>query len=170
MKPLFTEEVLQNRIQELGRRISADYASKDLVLVGILNGSFIFLADLCRAISLPHTIEFLGTSSYGDKMESSGKVIFTKDLQVDIFGKSIVIVEDIVDSGLTLDIIYDHLQKKHPTEIEICSLFWKTEKNQHLVKYCGFEVGEEFLVGFGLDFAGKFRHLPYVAIFDGSSD
>jgi hypoxanthine phosphoribosyltransferase len=165
MKALFSEERIHTRVDELGREISRDYLGQDLLLVGVLNGGFIFTADLCRSIAIPHEIDFVGASSYGDGTTSSGIIEYTKSLKKPIHGKSILIVEDIVDTGRTLEFLVSDLQKKQPKDLKIAALFWKKEKaNPNLrIDYYGFEIHDEFLVGYGLDFAGKFRNLPYVA-------
>lgn len=165
MNPLFSESMIQSKVKELGKTISNDYQGEELVLIGILNGSFIFLADLCRQIHLPHRIDFIGASSYGDRLQSSGKVEITKELQTDISGKSVLIVEDIVDTGFTLRFLLHHLEIRNPKSVKIVSLFWKKKAETVKVEYFGFEVEDEFLVGYGLDYAGKFRHLPYVTRF-----
>ncbi len=165
MNPIFPESVIQSKVKDLGKIISLDYEGEELVLIGILNGSFIFLADLCRQIQVPHRIDFLGASSYGEQAQSSGKVEITKELQTDISGKSVLIVEDIVDTGLTLHFLKHHLENRNPKSLKIVSLFWKKKLETLLIDYVGFEVENEFLVGYGLDYAGRFRHLPYVTNF-----
>ncbi len=165
MKALFSEDRIHARVDELGREISRDFLGKDLLLVGVLNGGFIFTADLCRAIAIPHEIDFVGAASYGDNATSSGIIEYTKSLKNPILGKSVLIVEDIVDTGRTLEFLVKELQKQNPKELKIAALFWKKEKaNPNLVvNYPGFIIEDEFLVGYGLDFAGKYRNLPFVA-------
>ncbi|WP_411824519.1 hypoxanthine phosphoribosyltransferase [Leptospira sp. 'Mane'] len=165
MKALFSEERIHNRVDELGREISRDFLGKELILIGVLNGGFIFTADLCRSIAIPHEIDFIGASSYGDGTKSSGKIEYTKFLKRTIKGKSVLIVEDIVDTGKTLEFLVNDLMKHEPLSLQIAALFWKKEKaNPHLhVDYYGFEIGDEYLVGYGLDHAGMYRNLPYVA-------
>jgi hypoxanthine phosphoribosyltransferase len=168
MKALFSEERIHTRVDELGREISRDFLGQDLLLVGVLNGGFVFTADLCRAIAIPHEIDFIGASSYGNDTTSSGKIEYTKQLNKKINGKSLLIVEDIVDTGRTLEFLVNDLQKLQPKVLRIAALFWKKEKaNPNLkVDYYGFEIQDEFLVGYGLDFAGKYRNLPYVASYE----
>jgi hypoxanthine phosphoribosyltransferase len=168
MKALFSEERIHTRVDELGREISRDFLGRELLLLGVLNGGFIFTADLCRAIAIPHEVDFIGASSYGDGTTSSGKIEYTKLTKEPITGKSVLIVEDIVDTGKTLEFLVNDLKKENPKELKIASLFWKKEKaNPHLiVDYFGFVIEDQFLVGYGLDYAGKYRNLPYVATFE----
>ena len=172
MKILFSEDRIRTRVDEIGREISRDYLGLDLVIIGILNGGFIFTADLCRAIAIPHEIDFLGASSYGNEQVSSGHVNFTKNLKHQITGRSVLIVEDIVDTGKTLESILNELENQKPKDLRVSSLFWKKEKaNPKItVHYPGFIISDEFLVGYGLDYAGKFRNLPYVAAYDPKID
>jgi hypoxanthine phosphoribosyltransferase len=165
MKALYSEERIHTRVDELGREISRDFLGRDLLLIGVLNGGFIFTADLCRSIAIPHEIDFVGASSYGNGMSSSGKIEYTKLLKEPITGKSVLIVEDIVDTGRTLEFLIHDLKKQNPKDLKVAALFWKREKANPNVKvdYFGFVIEDEFLVGYGLDLAGKFRNLPYVA-------
>lgn len=168
IKALLTEETIQRRVKEMGAEISEAYAGKDLVVVGILNGSFIFMADLVRAIDLPLKCEFLGLSSYGDATESSGVVAITKDLGGSIEGKDVLVVEDIVDTGLTLQYLLQNLSTRKPASVAIASLLSKPARRQVKVdiSYLGFTIEDRFVVGYGLDRAGFDRNLPYIGALD----
>lgn len=160
---------LEKRIKDMGAEISADYAnSQDLVLVSVLKGSFIFCADLCRAINVVHTIDFLGTTSYGNETVSSGEVQLTQDLSAPIAGKDILIVEDIVDTGLTLSYLREALLSRHPKSVKIAALLDKpsNRKKQVPVDYVGFTIPNKFVIGFGLDWAGRYRNLPYIGVLE----
>lgn len=163
-KLLIPEIRIQNRIAELAHEISTDYNGKEIVAVCILKGSFIFYSDLIRHIDLPMTCEFLGLSSYGNKMVSSGEVRVTLDINEPLEGKHVLIVEDIVDSGLTLSYIQTMFKTRRPASIRSCALLMKPEclKTDVDVDYVGFKIGSEFVVGYGVDFAGKYRGLPYI--------
>lgn len=162
---LISEKDLQDRVTELAAEISADYVKKDLVLVGILKGAFIFLADLCRQLTIPVSFDFIAVSSYGSGLKSGGVVRILKDLDIDIAGKDVLIVEDIIDSGLTLNYLHKSLRGRNPASLEICTLLRKPEMDRvHLdAKYIGFAIPKEFVVGYGLDFAEKYRNMPYIA-------
>jgi hypoxanthine phosphoribosyltransferase len=157
---------IQNRIKELGRQISQDYKNKEIILVCILKGAFLFTSDLCRSISIPQKMDFMAVSSYGDSTQSSGIVKIDKDLSESIEGKNILIVEDIIDSGLTLSYIQKILKDRKPADIKICVLCNKPGNLQQHVKvdYCGFKLENEFVVGYGLDFKGYLRNLPYIGV------
>lgn len=163
---LYTEEQLSAKIQELGAAITKDYAGKDLLMVSILKGSVMVMADLMRAIDLPLQIDFMNVSSYGAGTETKGSVKILKDLDVDIKGKDLLIVEDILDSGVTLHNLMNLLKQREPAGIEICTLFSKPSRRQVDVeaKYIGYEIPDAFIVGYGLDYAEKYRNLPYVGI------
>lgn len=163
-KVLIPEIKLQKRIQELAQEISHDFQGKELTMICVLRGSFIFFADLIRQIDLPMTCEFLGVSSYGNKMVSSGEVKVTLDIHEPLEGRHVIVVEDIVDSGLTLFYIMSMLQARRPASLKSCSLLVKPEalKIEIDVDYSGFKIGNEFVVGYGLDYAGKLRGLPYI--------
>ncbi len=163
---LIDPESIQKRITELGAEISADYRGKELVLVCILKGAFLFTSDLCRQIDLPQKLDFMAVSSYGDATRSSGIVKIEKDLSESIQGKHVLIVEDIIDSGLTLSYIVKILQDRQPADIKVCVLCNKpSNKQQHVkVDYCGFKLEDEFVVGYGLDFKGYLRNLPYIGV------
>ena len=165
-KVLLSEEQLQNRVRELGEQISADYADKTPVLASVLRGSYIFMADLSRAISRPCTIDFMSVSSYGRGTTSSGQVEIIKDLSDSIEGKDLLIVEDILDSGNTLSYLLKLLQARHPASIKLCTLLDKPSRRVKPIHtdYVGFEVPDEFVVGYGLDYDEKYRNLPYIGI------
>ncbi|MGK5082737.1 hypoxanthine phosphoribosyltransferase [Bdellovibrionota bacterium FG-1] len=163
-KMLIPEVKLQARIAELAQELNQDYRGKQVVAVCILKGSFIFFADIIRHIDVPLTCEFLACSSYGGKTVSSGEVKITLDINEPLEGKHVIIFEDIVDSGLTLSYILDLFKARKPASIKACSLLFKPDalKTQVDVDYMGFKIGNEFVVGYGLDYAGKFRGLPYI--------
>lgn len=163
---LCSEEQLRAKIQELGAAITRDYAGKKLLLVSILKGSIMVMADLMRAVDLPLQIDFMNVSSYGAGTSTKGAVKILKDLDVDIKDMNVLIVEDILDSGVTLYNLMKLLQQRSPASIEICTLFSKPARRQVDVeaKYIGFEIPDAFIVGYGLDFAEKYRNLPYVGI------
>ncbi len=163
---LYTEEQLSAKIRELGAAITKDYAGKDLLMVSILKGSIMVMADLMRAVDLPLQIDFMNVSSYGAGTETKGSVKILKDLDVDIKGKDLLIVEDILDSGVTLHNLINLLKQREPASIEICTLFSKPSRRQVDVeaKYIGHEIPDAFIVGYGLDFSEKYRNLPYVGI------
>lgn len=163
---LLTEEDLKNKIAQLGEQISKDYQGEELLLLGILKGSVIFMSDLARSISIPVSMDFMAVSSYGDGTESSGVVRILKDLDQEIKGKNILIVEDIIDSGLTLDYLMGYFKARGPKSVEICTIMDKSDRRtvEVPIKYLGFDVPNEFLVGYGLDYAEKYRNLPFVGI------
>lgn len=161
---LISEAEIQNRVKELGRQISQDYQGKDLLLLCILKGGLMFLADLSRQISLPVSMDFIGISSYGNTTQSSGVVRITKDLEDSIEGKDVLIIEDIIDSGLTLSYLINNLSIRKPASVKICTLLDK-QVNREVsipVDYIGFTVPNEFLVGYGLDYAELYRNVPYI--------
>ncbi len=161
---------IQNRVAELGARITADYPDGDLILVGILKGAFIFLADLARAIRRPVRLEFMGISSYGKGKTSSGEVKVTKDLDASIEGAHVIIVEDIVDTGVTLNYLIGLLGNRKPASIRIAALLDKPERRIRPVQatYTGFSIPDEFVVGYGLDFAEDYRGLKDICVLSGS--
>ena len=163
---LLTEEQILDRVKEIGSGISKDYEGKDLLVVGILKGSVLFASDLIKNITIPCEIDFMAVSSYGTSTETSGVVRILKDLDHSIEGKDIIIVEDIIDSGITLDYLLKYLRARKANSIEIVTLLTKPARRKVdiEVKYCGFEVPDEFLVGYGLDYAEKYRNLPYIGI------
>nr|WP_243109688.1 hypoxanthine phosphoribosyltransferase [Caminicella sporogenes] len=162
---LFNEEEIKEKVAELGKQISKDYENKDLVVVGVLKGANVFLSDLIRKISIPITIDFMAVSSYGFSTESSGVVKILKDLDFSIEGKNVLIVEDIVDTGLTLKYLYENLKSRKPKSIKICSLLDKHERRKVDIEvdYIGFEIPDAFIVGYGIDYAEKYRNLPFIA-------
>ncbi len=163
---LVSTEALAARIREMGEEISADYAGKDILMVGVLRGAVIFMADLARAISRPVTIDFMAVSSYGASTNSSGVVRIIKDLDEDVAGKHLLIVEDIIDSGLTLKYLYENLKSRGPASVKICTLLSKPSRRKVdvPVDYNGFTIPDDFVVGYGLDYAEKYRNLPYVGV------
>ncbi len=165
-KVLFSAQDLSKFAEDLGGKISEDYVDKKLLLLGVLKGSFLFMADLARNISLPLQIEFMSVSSYGAGVTSTGVVRVINDINIDITGYDIIIVEDILDSGRTLSHLVNHLKSKGANSIEICTLFDKPERREAEVyaKYIGSTVPDAFLVGYGLDYAEVYRNLPYVGV------
>ena len=163
---LFSEEQLKNRVQEIARQITADYQGKEIMLFSVLRGSFVFMADLCRAIDLPCTLDFMAVSSYGKGTKSSGQVQITKDLSEDITDRHIIVVEDILDSGNTLSYLLKILENRHPASIRLCTLLDKPDRRVKPVQvhYSGFTIPDAFVVGYGLDYAEKYRNLPYIGI------
>jgi len=163
---LFSQEEIKRRVNELGDAITRDYAGKDLLVIGILKGSVIFLADLLRAIDVELNIDFMAVSSYGAYSESSGVVRILKDLNKSIEGRHVLVVEDIVDTGLTLHYLLDILKAREPASIEVCVFLDKPSRRkiQVQVRYSGFNVADEFVVGYGLDFDERYRNLPEVCI------
>ena len=166
-KILITSEQIQAKVHELGRQIARDYTPLgDLLLVGVLKGCMMFMVDLARAISFPLAIDFIATSSYGHSTESSGVVRLLKDLDTDIADRHVLIVEDIIDSGLTLDYLKSQLQRRNPASLRICSLLNKPERRiaDVTVDYMGFDIPNEFVVGYGLDYDERYRNLPYIGV------
>ena len=163
---LIEEDALRDRIAELGTEISADYAGKDLLLVGVLKGAVFFMADLMRQISVPCEVDFMAISSYGASTDSSGVVRILKDLDESIEGRNVLVVEDIIDSGLTLSYLKRTLSARRPASLEICALLTKPERREVEVpvRYTGFEIPNRFVVGYGLDFAERYRNLRYVGV------
>lgn len=163
---LFSEKQLKTRVAEIAREIERDYQGKEVMLISVLRGSFIFMADLCRAIDLPCTLDFMSVSSYGSGTTSSGQVQITKDLSEDITGRHIIVVEDILDSGNTLSYLLKILEHRHPASIRLCTLLDKPDRRVKPVEvhYSGFTIPDAFVVGYGLDYAEKYRNLPYIGI------
>ena len=163
---LFTEEQLCQRVQELADQINRDYAGKEIMLISVLRGSFVFMADLCRRITLPCKVDFMAVSSYGKGTKSTGQVQITKDLSEDISGRHIVVVEDILDSGNTLSYLLKILENRHPASIRLATLLDKPERRTKPVQvsYSGFTIPDAFVVGYGLDYAEHYRNLPYIGI------
>ena len=163
---LLTEEQIRSRVREMGAEISRDYAGKEPLFVGVLKGCFVFMADLMRSVDLPCSVDFMAVSSYGNATTTTGAVKINKDLSQDVEGRDIVIVEDILDSGVTLGYLTKYLQNRRPASITIATLLDKPSRRKADVhaKYSGFEVPDAFVVGYGLDYAEKYRNLPYIGI------
>jgi hypoxanthine phosphoribosyltransferase len=166
LKPFISARSLQARVRAMGRTIRADYRGRDLVLVGILKGSFIFMADLVRAINLPLTCDFMRVSSYGSGTVSNGRVRMEFDLSHPIRGKHVLLVEDIVDTGWTLDHVLRQLRRKKPASLRLAALLHKPDRTRVTVPidYLGFKIPDRFVVGYGLDFDGRYRNLPHLAV------
>jgi len=164
LEVLIDQPTLMARITELGQEISADYAGKDLALVGILKGSFIFLSDLARSLTIECTIDFLGLSSYGHSTTSSGVVQITSDLSAPIEGRDVLVVEDIIDTGLTMRYLLDNLTTRKPKSLKICTLLHKPARTkvEVPVHYKGFTIEDKFVIGYGLDYEDRFRNVPYI--------
>jgi len=162
---LFTEQEIRTRIEELGARITLDYSGKSPLLIGILKGCFIFLADIARCIDLDCEIRFLSVSSYGFSSVTSGKVKIDKELDFEIAGRDVIIIEDILDSGVTLSALRDFVVERGPSTLKICAFLDKPERRQIpiSVDYLGFDCPNEFVIGYGLDYAERYRNLPYIA-------
>ncbi len=170
---LYTEEQIQSRIKELGAEIYADYGDDGVHMICVLKGSFVFTADLARAIPSDQvTTDFLGLSSYGDSTKSSGVVRVTQDLSLPIEGRNVLIVEDIIDTGLTMKYLIENLKTRGPKSIKVCTLLHKEAKTTNPVRmdYVGFVIPDEFVIGYGLDFMERFRNLPYIGVYRGDLD
>jgi hypoxanthine phosphoribosyltransferase len=163
---LIEEHELQTRIAELGRELSQDYAGRDLLLVGVLKGAVFFMADLMRHITVPCEVDFMAISSYGAATDSSGVVRILKDLDLNIEGRHVLVVEDIIDSGLTLSYLTRTLEARAPASLEVCTLLTKPERREVdvPVRYVGFEIPNRFVIGYGLDFGERYRNLPFVGV------
>jgi len=157
---------LSARVAELGAEISADYAGRDLLLIGVLKGAVFFMADLMRKLTIPCEVDFMAISSYGASTDSSGVVRILKDLDINIEGRHVLVVEDIIDSGLTLSYLMRNLESREPATLEICALLTKPDRREIEVpvRYVGFEIPNRFVIGYGLDFGERYRNLPYVAV------
>ncbi|MDP2400821.1 MAG: hypoxanthine phosphoribosyltransferase [Actinomycetota bacterium] len=163
---VLSEEQLQTRIAEMGRQISEDYGTESVLLVAILRGAALFIADLARSITSPVEMDFMAVSSYGSSTQSSGVVRIIKDLDETIEGRHVIVVEDILDTGLTLKYLIKNLASRHPASLEICTLLSKEGKQRVPIscKYTGFYIPDEFVVGYGLDYAERYRNLPYIGV------
>jgi hypoxanthine phosphoribosyltransferase len=163
---LIDKEALSARIAELGAEISADYAGRDLLLIGVLKGAVFFMADLMRKLTIPCEVDFMAISSYGASTDSSGVVRILKDLDINIEGRDVLVVEDIIDSGLTLSYLMRNLESREPATLEVCALLTKPDRREMEVpvRYVGFEIPNRFVIGYGLDFGERYRNLPYVAV------
>ena len=168
---LIAADALQQRIVELGEEITADYAGRRPLLVGVLKGAFMFMSDLIRRIDLPVELDFMAVSSYGASTKTSGVVRILKDLDVDLAGRDVLLVEDIVDSGLTLAYLRDLLLARSPASLQVCALLVRegSRPSAAELRYVGFEIPPEFVIGYGLDFAERYRNLPYICIYDQSA-
>ena len=171
-RPIVTQEEMRARIRELGKQITTDYTGKDFVLVGVLKGAYAFYADLARAIRIPMRVDFLMVRSDGSRAKTSGKVKMMTELTEDIAGKDVLLVEDIVDSGLTAQHLMKTLMKKKPRSIKICTLLSKTDRRTSnvVIDYVGFKIPNKYVVGYGLDYQQKYRNLPYLAVLDMEGD
>jgi len=165
-KVLLTEEEIKKRVNELAKEIEKDFPQGDLILIGVLKGSVIFVSDLMRALNLKVTMDFMAVSSYGMSSETSGIVRILKDLDFDIEGRDVIIVEDIIDTGTTLKYLYEYLKARHPRTLKICCLLDKPDRRRVNIEgdYVGFKIPDAFVVGYGLDYAEMFRNLPYIGI------
>lgn len=164
---LFSQEDIQAIVKRMGEQISRDYEGKDLVLIAVLRGAVVFMGDLMRAIDCPVAIDFMAVSSYGDGAKSSGVVRIVKDLDIDIKDRDVLIVEDILDSGLTLKYLMKNLSSRHPASLEVATFLWKDVEDRKTAvdpKYVGTHCPDEFVVGYGLDYAERYRNLPYVGV------
>jgi hypoxanthine phosphoribosyltransferase len=169
IRSLYSAQQIDTRIREMGAQIAHDYGDKELVLVGVLKGSFCFLADLARAIpSTEVRIEFLGLASYGDETRSSGVVQITADLTKPVDHKHVLVVEDIVDTGLTMDYLMENLRTRHPASVKLCALLHKPSrmKKEVAIDYLGFTIPDLFVIGYGLDYAQRYRNLPYIGVLE----
>jgi hypoxanthine phosphoribosyltransferase len=165
---LVTEEELGRRVSELGAEISADYEGRDLLMIGVLKGAVPFLADLMRELTIECEVDFMAVSSYGSATDSSGVVRILKDLEASIDGRHVLLVEDIIDSGLTLHYLLKNLRARSPASLEVCALLTKPERRRVdlPIRYVGFEIPNRFAIGYGLDHAQRYRNLRYVAVLD----
>lgn len=165
-KVLISREEIKDAVEKLGKRISKDYEGKELLLVCILKGAFVFCSDLVRSISIPLTLDFLSASSYGQTSVSSGNVQINKDLETDIIGKHVLLVEDIIDTGLTLKVLKGIMSVRNPESIKICTLLDKKDRRKVDIspEYCCFSIPDEFVVGYGLDYGEKYRNLPDIMV------
>jgi hypoxanthine phosphoribosyltransferase len=169
---LVQPDELQHRIGEMAAEVSRDYAGKDLLLIGVLKGAVFFLADLMRRLDIPCEVDFMAVASYGSSTDSSGVVRILKDLDAPLEGRDVLIVEDIVDSGLTLQYLMRTLEARGPASLEVCALLTKPERRkvEMPARYVGFEIPDKFAIGYGLDYAERYRNLPYVAALTGVAD
>jgi len=169
---LLSKQQIENRIKELGQQITNDYENKEPLLIGVLKGAFIYMADLARAISLPIEFDFMAVSSYGNATKTSGVVRIVKDLDIDLSGRDVIVVEDIIDSGLTLNYLRKNLESRGPTSLEVCALLVRSGRQvgELGLKYVGFEIPPDFVIGYGLDVAEKYRNLPDLWSYDPSLD
>ncbi|MBN1879802.1 hypoxanthine phosphoribosyltransferase [bacterium] len=164
-KVIISEDEIRERVKELGKEISSDFSDKKVILTGVLKGAYIFMSDLSRAVTIPHSIDFMAVSSYGSSTTSSGVVRILKDFDFPITNKHIILVEDIIDSGLTLKYLVNLLKSRSPASLSVCALLDKKSKHpgESLADYVGFEIPDKFVVGYGLDYDQYYRNLPYIA-------
>jgi hypoxanthine phosphoribosyltransferase len=168
---LIEEDALARRITELADEVSSDYVDRDLLLIGVLKGAVFFMADLMRQITVPCEVDFMAISSYGGSTDSSGVVRILKDLDINIRDRDVLVVEDIIDSGLTLQYLMRNLRSREPASLEVCALMTKPARREIEipVRYVGFEIPNRFVIGYGLDFAERYRNLPYVGVLNESA-
>ena len=166
LEPLISTEQIARRVREMGEQIERDYQNKELVLLGVLKGSYMFISDLARSIDLPLSIDFIGLSSYGEATESSGVVKITSDLAKPIENKHVLIVEDIVDTGLTMRYLLDNLATRRPASVKLCTLLHKPSRARTRIPidYLGFQIEDRFVVGYGLDHEDKYRNVPFIGV------
>jgi len=171
MRKLIDEQKIENRVKGLGAQITADYIDKDLVVIGILKGAVLFMADLIKKIDVPLSIDFMAVSSYGKSTRSSGIVRILKDLDEEIEGKDVLIVEDIVDTGLTLKFLAENILSRNPKSLKVCCLLDKPSRRKVAVNvdYVGFEIPDEFVVGYGLDYGQKYRNIPFIGVIENNN-
>lgn len=169
IKVLLEEKVIVEKTAELAARISRDYEGKDLVIIGILKGSFMFLSDLVKRVTVPHIIDFMKVSSYGSSTQHSGVVQILLDISKPVEGKHVLVVEDIVDTGLTMKYLLENLETRHPASVKVCSLLEKPARTRVKIRidYLGFTIPDKFVIGYGLDWEEKYRNLPYVGFLEG---
>jgi hypoxanthine phosphoribosyltransferase len=169
---LIAEEEIQDKISELAKRITEDYRNKDLILIGVLKGAFMLMSDLSRQIALPLEFDFMAVASYGSATKTSGVVRILKDLDYEITDRHVLLVEDIIDSGLTLNYLLKYLRARKPASLEVCALLRKAEIQQVDidVKYEGFEIPPKFVIGYGLDHSQRYRNLPYIAVLEDDTE
>lgn len=165
-KVLLSEDEIRRRILELGEQITVDYAGKEILMIGVLRGAVVFMADLARAVNVPVSIDFMAVSSYGSGTQSSGIVRIIKDLDEDITGRQVLVVEDIVDTGLTLTYLLENLKSRNPAGVRLCTLLNKPDRRKIAVEidYNGFTIPDQFVVGYGLDYGERYRNLPFIGI------
>ena len=162
-----SEEKIKNRIQEMGAQITKEYAGEEIHIICVLNGAFMFMADLVREIKLPVILDFISASSYGDGTKSSGELKIKMDLAKDVKGKHVILVEDIVDTGLTMKVLRKNIEERDAKSVKLASFLFKPARLEHetQIDYLGFEIEDHFVIGYGLDYAGRYRELPYVGIY-----
>lgn len=167
IEEMLSAEKIEKRIQQMAQDICQDYSGQELVVIGVLNGAFIFLSDLVRQMDIPIVVEFIKASSYGDSTESSGEIKFDLWPKANLAGKNVLIVEDILDTGTTLTRVFEQIRKDNPKSLKLATLLHKPARTKHAlpIDYLGFQIEDRFVIGYGLDFAGKFRELPYIGVY-----